>query len=57
MSKPYAQLFCLECEALWDIDFENKTENPAEYVLYIEAKIGDGCFDCGGELKLVGDKL
>ena len=56
-SEPYAQLLCADCEALWDIDFTKKKEHPAEYVVAIEQKIGDGCPDCHGELVLVGDKL
>ena len=51
--KPYAQLFCEGCEELWDIDFTNKNEHPGEYAMYIEQKIGDGCPDCGGELRLI----
>lgn len=50
--EPYAQLFCEDCEALWDIDFTNRSEYPGEYAMAIEQKIGDGCPDCGGELRL-----
>jgi len=56
MSKPYARLFCLECETLWDVDFTNKSEHPAEYAAYIEMKINDGCPDDGGELRLIKER-
>lgn len=55
-AEPYAKLFCLECEELWDIDFTNKSEAPSEYAVAIEQKIGDGCPDCHGELKLIEAK-
>lgn len=44
------------CEELWDIDFTNKSEAPSEYAVAIEQKIGDGCPDCRGELKLIEAK-
>lgn len=52
----YAQLFCTDCEELFDIRFTNTTAPPAEYAIAIEQKIGDGCPDCHGELVLVNPK-